>query len=179
MIMQNAPMQFAGNDIAQFDLYVICALDIRYVLFCMLDWHWSTDECHCLINLKTCRIPEVNWECIYVICIHRCHLGDSPWTTLLPHRWVQAITRMVIIIWTYVKCIKIVYITNKITICTVNYTLLIREIYIYIYIYERNLATGTQNDILHKPLSLRLYSNQNKRCISQRQLFNIAFDQVL
>ena len=66
----------------------------------------------------------LNWECIYVICIHRCHLllatfhvksyiginrrqrEDSPWATLLPHRWVQVITRMVLIMWTYVKCIK-------------------------------------------------------------------------
>ena len=70
--------------------------------------------------------------------IHRCHLHlptflfckiipnksyiglnsgqreDSPWATLLPHRWVQVITLMVIIIWTCVKCIIIVYITKKV-----------------------------------------------------------------
>ena len=113
MIMQNAQIHLADNVITQFDLYIIHALGIWCILFCILDWHWSTDKWHCFINLKTCRIPEVNWKCIYVICIHRCHLllpkfvfcnnfriksyiginkgqrEHSPWATLLPHRWVQ------------------------------------------------------------------------------------------
>ena len=61
------------------------------------------------------------------------HREDSPWAALLTPRWVQVISRMMIIIWTYVKCIKIVHIAKtKVTICTVNYALLIYEINISI-----------------------------------------------
>ena len=45
--------------------------------------------------------------------------------TLLPDRRVQVITRTLIIIWTYVKCIKIVYITKSYNmhceLCTFNH----------------------------------------------------------